>query len=1816
MAKRPLKVRGRSADAMDLGADEVLLQDAIGYRVHPVGAAWAQPPTRTEVVVELADSAGKADPERHALALHLGGGLVEYAAVPTSRAEAEDLAELGRDLASRGVSEILVELLDLPAVQEIAGQAGATGALGVIRWIEEKVVAEPGLYEAARIDDPEPAMAARAHVETDRPQLLFLHGTFSNPWSSFGRLRGTPAWGELADEYGSRMLSFHHRTVSESPLDNARDLVSALPSGVTLDLCTHSRGGLVGEVLVRASAPRTEGEWRASRELLERLAHDPPSHVPTVDPAMVDVWARIVEELRERRIRIRRVVRVACPAAGTALAGRRLGKLLSILTSALGLTPGVGGNVVYELAKAITLETIRRGTVGGELPGLGAMVMDGPFVRLLAAQPSPRNVETTHVRGRTVGSGFFGRAAMWAIDRFFEGANDLVVNSPSMVGGIPRGNAQEVCAFEGPDVHHFAYFGHEGASRAVADGLTGRVEAQERTREAARAARRPVRGPVLFLLPGIGGSFLDVDDERVWLHYLRLALGGFDRLGLGASDRVVPTALSPRHYGELVEALRERFDVREFPYDWRRSLAGEARRLAVPVRHALSQGREVHFLGHSMGGLLARTLLLDDGLRARLAARGARVLMLGTPNRGSVDAVDLVIGRSDTLRKLALLDLTHDPAELAAIVGRFAGVLELLPERFLSQGAWRESDRLPVPDPAALERAAATREKLARGLAAVAPLIRYVAGTAPETRVDVELDGGAPRYVSGPGDGRVPYATGLIDDENTWYCGARHGALPNHRPAFAAYQELLLGGTTDRLSRTPVPTRAARAAERPVPELEHEPRYLPGEGDLADALLGPASDAEVSLARELTVSVRHGSMHGSPFPVMVGWERGTPLGSALTRLDALLRGELHARHRLGVLPADLGDTYLLENGTAGVTPPSVLVVGLGAPGTLERTRLRAAVRRAVVELLLERRKGESAGPCGLATVALGTSAEGVSVADAVRAVVAGVVEANRDLTAVLADDTRVSELVFYEHYADTATVIGHAVRRLATDVPVTLGTDDVLRLEPRLRRVDGWRGARPFRDAGEGRTLTITVEPIGDRALRFLVGSDGSRTDVVQTELGDETIAALSAELRAGGTAHDRRRVDAFFGLHVPSVYRERVDSGRDIVLQVRGRAASLPWELMTVQRGRDGEPGEPAVARQGFVRRLGVPASIRQKPRSRVPRAVVIGDPPSDGPVDLPGAAAEAAAVVKLLERHRLPVSHAIGTSTRGALDDLADGAMILHIASHGILVDGRTQVLLEGQQTLTSDLVQNLREVPGIIFLNCCHAGVVHSDRTTDVLEDAPAFAAQIAQAFLRAGARAVVAAGWEVDDAAARTFAERFYEALLGGACLSDAARAARALTHAHHPEVNTWGAYQVWGDRGMRLHVDDDEARILDRVVARQELLDECVTLTGEARFLDTTSLPRLHERADALRLALEEVPPEWADEELWRKIGGTLLETGDLRGACRCFERAARRGRRGGLSIRLFEDAASSLARICTREGDEDRRVAARLTDALAAATGMETYRIDPRRLDPPPGGAAREVEGRRGASPSDGRAEGEEALGDEAVDAETSAVDAGGPQAAADDPLDGVPSPLDLCVHAMEALHALSPNVRSASFLVDAALHRAAGCAGDRFDAADEAERETRLAHLAALFDRLAERFPERFVITGGRASEVFALALHANWLLLGLLGRCHRPAAQKAEARYLTEPLRELRPFSEYDHAQALALAEASLVEALVLGIDDAKAAVVVEDYRRAQAGAATARHRMGVRSRVACIRALLPPRPDHTSADALCARLERELA
>ncbi len=121
---------------------------------------------------------------------------------------------------------------------------------------------------------------------------------------------------------------------------------------------------------------------------------------------------------------------------------------------------------------------------------------------------------------------------------------------------------------------------------------------------------------------------------------------------------------------------------------------------------------------------------------------------------------------------------------------------------------------------------------------------------------------------------------------------------------------------------------------------------------------------------------------------------------------------------------------------------------------------------------------------------------------------------------------------------------------------------------------------------------------------------------------------------------------------------------------------------------------------------------------------------------------------------------------------------------------------VVLSNGTFLGPDEFRNMRKVPELVFVNCCHLASGDADQLLNY--DRASFASGVAGALIEIGVRCVVAAGWAVDDDAASVFAEAFYGSLLRRSRFIDAVDEAREAAYDRAGIVNTWAAYQCYGD----------------------------------------------------------------------------------------------------------------------------------------------------------------------------------------------------------------------------------------------------------------------------------------------------------------------------------------------------------------------------------------------------------------------------------
>jgi tetratricopeptide (TPR) repeat protein len=293
-----------------------------------------------------------------------------------------------------------------------------------------------------------------------------------------------------------------------------------------------------------------------------------------------------------------------------------------------------------------------------------------------------------------------------------------------------------------------------------------------------------------------------------------------------------------------------------------------------------------------------------------------------------------------------------------------------------------------------------------------------------------------------------------------------------------------------------------------------------------------------------------------------------------------------------------------------------------------------------------------------------------------------------------------------------------------------------------------------------------------------------------------------------------------------------------------------------------------------------------------------------------------------------------------------------IVHIAAHGQFDSdepSRSGVVIGPDMFITANVVRQLPVVPELVFLNCCHLGHVAESPTAP--QNPHRLAASVARELMRIGVRAVVAAGWAVDDDPAAEFACRFYDELLEGRLLGDAVHAARRRVREKHRYSMTWCAFQVYGDPAFRLR----EAPTLEGparrphgekgtlpFVSTQELVRRVQTLEALAGTIGVPSFEELTRAeqtfADELRDYLGNLPDDWETPEVYAAFGAAFSEFGCYREAVDCYRRAWFDGP-NKVPLRVLEQLGNVEIRLA-------QRIAPTNADAAAELVNQAETRLD------------------------------------------------------------------------------------------------------------------------------------------------------------------------------------------------------------------------------------------------------------------------------
>ncbi len=1462
---------------------------------------------------------------------------------------------LGRP--ERGIKDFFIKALKFLRIVPGSDEVAALATSKLTEKLESQLIQGPGLYRCNT--DRFELLPVGNDIPADRPILLFIHGTASSTEGGFGDLwmgEQQAVWRRHVEEaYGDQVYAFEHHTLSESPIDNALQLVEKLPHGARLHVVSHSRGGLIGELLCHGD---TTGDAPFDELALTRFE--------TERPEQGEALRRLATLLQQKAIHVERFVRVACPARGTTLASRRLDIYFSVLLNAMKLIPALRASRVFGFVQEVLLGVLKRRSDPEELPGLEAMMPESPFIRLINSRLTTSHADLSVIAGDIEASGLFQTLAVLVTNLFYLQRHDLVVNTSAMSGGLPRAEGVRQSLHQGPEVSHFRYFANADSVQKLIAGLSrpagsdaGYQPLLEATRE---LPARPVPrrggdgGPICFVVPGVFGSRLAVDGDLIWVDPISLALGKMRKLRIGRE--ATPTGLDRSTYSEIVETLSRSHRVIPFAYDWRQPLEVSADQLAAEIEaHCKAEpGTTIRLLAHSMGGLVARMMIARHReLWDRLGEHdGSHLLMLGTPNHGSWAIPQLFIGRERLSRILAAIDLRNNHAELLDLLQRYPGLLAMLPEDddldLFRAERWRElplGSDWPRPRAADLDAARRSRDRLREGAAIDTERMFLVLGHEWATPSGLTVRGDEVLLQrTSAGDGRVTWASARLPGVRSWYASIKHGDLAcddglNHHRALL---EILTSGYTRLLPETPPAEPVSRPPSRGVEMLE---RY-PDEDDLSAAafLASPRPPRPRAVKRPLKISITHGDLRYARHPILVGHYANDIIVSAEAVLDRCLDGRLSRSRELGLYPGDSGTSsvFLQTRPDSDKALFGAVVIGLGALGELSPARLQQSVRHGVLGYLRHLHEGgyDPDRPVGLSCLLVGTGSGGITMEDALSALLRGAHDANAALDGQPGyTPLRLDSIEFVELFLDRAVQAAKHLQRLQYNSEFRDSTE----LATGIRQTRGGR-ERIVWSEGDDWWQRLKISENRSGALDFVYLTRRARAEArllqTQRRLIDRFVERAITTTRNGAEI-----ATTLFELLVPNEFKSQAPHSDDMLLLVDEATARYPWELMA-QRGADSS--RPVSVQAGLIRQL-VVGQFRRKPAAPEPNlALVIGDPVSDFS-ELPGAQREANAVRQLLERRGYDTSRSqIRSNAEHIITALyARPWRILHLAGHGVY-DYRdsdaaqpvTGMVLGSGMYLTAAEIRQMPTMPDLVFVNCCHLGRMNHFETglrPNLL------AASFATRLIAEGARCVVVAGWAVDDDAALRFAEVFYQRLIGdNASFGQAVLDARRSVYRDFPGSNTWGAYQCYGDPNFRLDAREGAGphrpSAFDFTIPREATL-YLEQMRQRATSAATEDIPALR---DELRRLLRQIPPQWHDDSAMLSAAAAVWgELADYDSAIHYY-RMALRTERQNLQLSALEHFANMLVRLVGKHwqangtiDDDDRCL---LAEAIALLEGL------------------------------------------------------------------------------------------------------------------------------------------------------------------------------------------------------------------------------------------------------------------------------------
>lgn len=356
--------------------------------------------------------------------------------------------------------------------------------------------------------------------------------------------------------------------------------------------------------------------------------------------------------------------------------------------------------------------------------------------------------------------------------------------------------------------------------------------------------------------------------------------------------------------------------------------------------------------------------------------------------------------------------------------------------------------------------------------------------------------------------------------------------------------------------------------------------------------------------------------------------------------------------------------------------------------------------------------------------------------------------------------------------------------------------------------------------------LSVVANNAGkdNKTLSFYSSTNNAREEKNEMSDNIKALENMYEDISTNGRwSFDKAKT--LFELLIPNDFKENIKRNAPVMWVLDKYTAAFPWELL--QTGTAAE--KPLCVSAGMIRQLATSTYKRSNTQLKDSNVLVIGDPNLDNfsrAQQLPGAAREAKEVYELLKGKGAKKAESsinlepplINKRSNDILVGLyKQNYRIIHIAAHGFFDEKnpKNSGVLIGKVKdrdepvfLTPEHIAQLPGIPELVFINCCFLGKINP-YAEELSNNRYQLAANIGTALIESGVKAVIVAGWEVEDEAAVAFSKTFYSEMLNGRNFGDAVLSARKYVYDNFRQTNTWGAFQCYGQPQFSLNIRNNE-----------------------------------------------------------------------------------------------------------------------------------------------------------------------------------------------------------------------------------------------------------------------------------------------------------------------------------------------------------------------------------------------------------------------